>query len=52
MIEAVLYEHPPQAVESVEQLLAVERWAFEQAEQCARRTAQRTGHVPVGARTR
>ncbi len=52
VIEAVLHEHPPQAVESVEQLLAVERWALEQAEQCARQTAQRTGHVPVGARTR
>lgn len=52
VIEAVLYEHPPQAVEGVEQLLAVERWAFGQAEQCARQTAQRTGHVPVGTRTR
>ena len=52
VIEAVLYEHPPQAVEGVEQLLAVERWAFEQAEQCAWRTAQRTGYVPVGAQTR
>ncbi len=52
VIEAVLHEHPPQAVESVEQLLDVEGWALRQAEQCARRTAQRTGHVPVGARTR
>lgn len=52
VIEAVLHEHPPQAVEGVEQLLAVERWALRQAEQCARQTAQRTGHVPVGARTR
>ncbi len=41
VIEAVLYEHPPQAVESVEQLLTAERWALEQAEQCARRTTQR-----------
>ena len=52
VIEAVLYEHPPQAVESVEQLLAVERWALRQAEQCARRTAERTGYMPVGAQTR
>lgn len=52
VIEAVLHEHPPQAVESVEQLLAVERWALEQAEQCARRTAQCTDHMPVGGQTR
>ena len=52
VIAAVLHEHPPQAVESVEQLLAVEHWALKQADQCARRTAQRTGHVPVGTRTR
>ena len=52
VIEAVLHEHPPRAVESVEQLLAVECWALEQAEQSARRTAQRTGRMPVGARTR
>ena len=52
VIEAVLHEHPPQAVESVEQLLAVERWALRQAEDSARRTAQRTGHMPVGTQTR
>ena len=52
VIEAVLNEHPPQAVESVEQLLAVERWALEQAEETARRMAHRTGRMPVGAETR
>ena len=52
VIAAVLHEHPPQAVESVEQLLAVERWALRQADQCARRLAQRADRVPVGARTR
>ena len=52
VIEAVLYEHPPQVVEGVEQLLAVERWAFEQAEETARRMAHRTGRMPVGAETR
>ena len=52
VIAAVLHERPPQVVESVEQLLDVEHWALKQADQCARRLAQRTGHVPVGARTR
>ncbi len=52
VIEAVLNEHPPQAVESVEQLLAVERWALEQSEETARRMAHRSGRMPVGAETR
>ena len=52
VIEAVLHEHPPQAVESVEQLLAVERWALGQAEETARRMAHRSGRMPVGAETR
>ena len=51
VVQAVLEEHPPAVVESIEQIWDVDRWAQTQAEGIVRRLAERSQQAPVLAQT-